>query len=64
LAPAARDFFRLPARNDFPADSLPPRLRQVREQIRPEPMDWNRLQKQGNDWMRYWDEHVRNQGNK
>jgi hypothetical protein len=25
-------------------------------------MDWNRLQQQGNDWMRYWDEHVRNQG--
>ena len=62
LAPAARDFFRLPARNDFPADSLPARLRAVRQQIRPEPMDWARLQQQGNDWMRYWDEHVRNQG--
>ncbi|HEX6913043.1 MAG TPA: extracellular solute-binding protein [Longimicrobium sp.] len=62
LAPAARDFFRLPARTDFPADSLPPRLRQVRDQIRPEPMDWGRLQREGNNWMRYWDEHVRNQG--
>ena len=62
MAPAARDFFRLPARTDFPADSLPPRLRAVRDQIRPEPMDWARLQQQGPAWMRYWDEHVRNQG--
>jgi iron(III) transport system substrate-binding protein len=62
LAPAARDFFRLPARSDFPADSLPPRLRQVQQQIRAEPLDWARLQREGNNWMRYWDEHVRNQG--
>ncbi|HEU4884049.1 MAG TPA: extracellular solute-binding protein [Longimicrobium sp.] len=62
LAPAARDFFRLPARNDFPADSLPEHLRAVRAQIKPEPMDWNRLEEQGAAWMRYWDEHVRNQG--
>jgi iron(III) transport system substrate-binding protein len=62
LVPAARDFFRLPAREDFPADSLPERLREARRQIRPEPMDWNRLQQQGPAWMRYWDEHVRNRG--
>jgi iron(III) transport system substrate-binding protein len=64
LVPAAREFFRLPARNDFPADSLPERLRAVQQQIRPEPIDWNRLQQQGPAWMRYWDEHVRNQGPK
>ena len=64
LVPAAREFFRLPARNDFPADSLPPRLRAIRQQIRPEPIDWSRLQQQGPAWMRYWDEHVRNQGPK
>jgi iron(III) transport system substrate-binding protein len=62
LGPAARDFFRLPARTDFPPDSLPERLRAVRDRIRPEPMDWNRLQQQGPAWMRYWDEHVRNRG--
>jgi iron(III) transport system substrate-binding protein len=62
MAPAARDFFRLPARTDFPADSLPPRMRQVRDQIRAEPLDWARLQREGNGWMRYWDEHVRNRG--
>ncbi len=64
LVPAARDFFRLPARADFPADSLPERLRAIRGQIKPEPIDWARLQQQGPAWMRYWDEHVRNQGAK
>ncbi len=62
LGPAARDFFRLPARTDFPADSLPERLRAIQGRIKPEPIDWNRLQQQGPAWMRYWDEHVRNRG--
>jgi iron(III) transport system substrate-binding protein len=56
---AARQFFRLPARADIPADSLPAALRRAREAIRPEPIDWDLLQRQGPDWMRYWDEHVR-----
>ena len=60
---AARDFARLPARTDIPPDSLPERLRQARAQIKPEPMDWNRLQKSSPQWMRHWDEHVRNKGN-
>ena len=62
MALAAREYFRLPARTDFPADSLPPRLREAQRQIRPEPIDWQRLQRQGPAWMRYWDEHVRNRG--
>ncbi|HET9984059.1 MAG TPA: extracellular solute-binding protein [Longimicrobiales bacterium] len=56
---AARDFMRLPARTDIPTDSLPERLRQARAQIRPEPLDWARLQQQLPGWMRWWDEHVR-----
>lgn len=62
VALAARDFFRLPARGDIPADSLPPVLRQAREQIVPEPMDWDLLQQRGAEWMRHWDEHVRGEG--
>ena len=62
VAMAARQFHRLPARSDFPADSLPPTLRRAREQIRPEPMDWAQLQQQGPGWMRWWDEHVRGTG--
>jgi iron(III) transport system substrate-binding protein len=56
---AARDFYRLPARGDIPADSLPPVLRRARDLILPEPIDWQMLQEQGPEWMRYWDENVR-----
>jgi len=56
---AARRFYRLPARGDVPADSLPPVLQHAREVIRPEEMDWPLLQQRGSEWMRYWDENVR-----
>jgi iron(III) transport system substrate-binding protein len=59
---AARDFFRLPARTDLPADSLPESLRRARDELKPEPMDWQLLQERGPEWMREWDEKVRGQG--
>jgi iron(III) transport system substrate-binding protein len=62
LLHAARDFARLPARSDFPADSLPEGLRRARAEIVPEQMDWDLLQEKGPEWMRYWDEHVRGKG--
>ncbi|HEY0035604.1 MAG TPA: extracellular solute-binding protein [Longimicrobium sp.] len=64
LVPAVREFFRLPARTDFPQDSMPPRLRAAQAKLVAEPMDWNLLQQRGNEWMRHWDEHVRNRGAK
>ena len=62
VVPAAREFHRIPARNDVPSDSLPEHLRRVRQQIVPEPIDWELLQTQGAAWMRYWDENVRGRG--
>jgi iron(III) transport system substrate-binding protein len=62
VSAAAREFFRLPARTDIPGDSLPPRLREARERIRAEPMDWGLLQQRTPEWMRHWDEHVRGKG--
>jgi iron(III) transport system substrate-binding protein len=59
---SARTFFRLPARTDLPADSLPERLRRAREQIIVEPMDWQMVQERTPEWMRHWDEHVRGRG--
>jgi iron(III) transport system substrate-binding protein len=59
---AARDFARLPARSDVSADSLPPLLRDARQRIRAEPMDWPMLQQRGPEWMRYWDGNVRGKG--
>lgn len=64
LVPAVREFFRLPARTDFPQDSMPPRLRAAQEKLVAEPMDWKLLQERGNEWMRHWDENVRNRGGK
>jgi iron(III) transport system substrate-binding protein len=59
---AAREFHRLPARDDIPPDSLPERLRAAKAQIVPEPMDWERLGAHISDWMRHWDRHVRGRG--
>ena len=59
---AGRDFHRLPARQDIPADSLPDGLRRAREEIVAEPLDWGMLQERTPEWMRYWDEHVRGRG--
>jgi iron(III) transport system substrate-binding protein len=64
VIPAAREFFRLPARTDIPADSLPPDLRRVQQSLRAEPLDWAQLQQKTPEWMRYWDEHVRGKGGK
>jgi iron(III) transport system substrate-binding protein len=59
---AAREFFRVPARDDLPADSLPPALRRARDLIVSEPIDWALLQERGSEWMRRWDETVRGEG--
>src|SRR5690606_31405754 len=59
---AARDHFRLPAREDLPADSLPDVLRRARDVINPEPMNWQMLHERGGEWMRYWDDNVRGRG--
>lgn len=59
---AAREFHRLPATDNVPVDSLPPRLRAARERLVAEPLDWARLQRDGAAWMRHWDEHVRGRG--
>ena len=59
---AAREHFRLPARDDVPRDSLPETLQRARDLIRPEPMDWDLLQQRGAEWMRHWDENVRGRG--
>jgi iron(III) transport system substrate-binding protein len=56
---AARSAFRNVTRTDLPADSLPPWLRQVQGEIRPLPIDWERLESEGREWMRHWDSHVR-----
>ena len=59
---AAREVYRLPARTDLPEDSLPAWVREVEGKMKAEPMDWQRLDRQGAAWMGYWDQHIRGTG--
>ena len=59
---ATRDVFRLPARNDLPADSLPQWARDVLEAMVVEDIDWNVLAERGPDWMTYWERNIQGKG--
>jgi len=58
---ATGEAYRLPARLDLPVDSLPPWAREVRRVMQVADVDWDLLAERGADWMRYWDQTVRNQ---
>lgn len=59
---AAREVYRLPARLDLPADSLPDWVRDVRRRLVVADVNWNLLAQRGPEWMRWWDQHVRGTG--
>lgn len=59
---AAREAYRLPARTDLPADSLPGWVREVRAEMVPAEMDWTMLAERGDEWMSWWDRRVRGTG--
>lgn len=61
---AARDVFRLPARLDLPADSLPDWVREVRRDMVVADVNWTLIAERGSDWMRWWDQHVRGRGSR
>ncbi|MGH7532732.1 MAG: extracellular solute-binding protein [Gemmatimonadales bacterium] len=58
----ARVVYRLPARLDLPADSVPPWVAETYRQMKVAPMDWPLLARDGAAWMAYWDQHVRGTG--
>jgi iron(III) transport system substrate-binding protein len=55
----ARRVYRLPARQDLPADSVPPWVAEVEREMVVAPVNWALLARQGSAWMSYWDTHVR-----
>jgi len=59
---AVREVYRLPARRDLPADSLPAWAREVRRTMTAADVDWQQLDEHGAEWMTYWDRHVRGTG--
>lgn len=62
LGLAAREVFRLPAREDLPAGTLPEWAERALEEIRPAEIDWELLAERGQEWMRRWDREVRSKG--
>jgi len=59
---AARQVFRLPARLDLPADSVPEWVAGVERAMVVADVDWKQLAEKGSEWMGYWDQHVRGTG--
>ena len=58
----AREVYRLPARSDLPADSVPSWVAEVERSMVVADVDWALLAREGPAWMSYWDRHVRNTG--
>ena len=56
---ATREAYRLPARLDLAADSLPSWARAVRREMKAGDVDWDLLAAHEAEWMRYWDQTVR-----
>ena len=59
---AARGVFRLPARRDLPADSVPSWVAEVERDMVEVELDWDLLAREGARWMAYWDQRVRGTG--
>jgi len=59
---AAREVFRLPAREDLPAERVPAWVAGVEREMAVYPMDWKLLAEEGAAWMGYWDRNVRGTG--
>lgn len=61
---AARQAFRNLTRTDIPGDSLPDWLVKVNSELQPMEVNWQVLEEQGREWMRYWDANIRGSGSR
>ncbi|HUP22472.1 MAG TPA: extracellular solute-binding protein [Thermoanaerobaculia bacterium] len=59
---AAEEAFRIPAREDLPPAAMPSWVGEVMAELRPESVDWDRLEREGAGWMATWDRTVRGRG--
>jgi iron(III) transport system substrate-binding protein len=59
---AADSFLRIPARTDVPTEQLPQWIQDARRQIKPMPLDRKLIADHLDEWMTYWDQHIRNSG--
>jgi iron(III) transport system substrate-binding protein len=57
LAFAAKEFYRIPSRDDISKESLPEWMRNMN--IPKMDMDWALVEAKSQEWMEYWDNHIR-----
>ena len=60
LAFAAKEFYRIPSRNDIPKETLPEWMRDLN--IPKMEMDWELVEQKSQEWMDYWNDHIRGSG--
>lgn len=60
LVDQAHRFYRIPVRNTLADTELPEWMTGV--DIEPMEMDWERLSREGPEWMQYWDENIKGRG--
>jgi iron(III) transport system substrate-binding protein len=60
LAFAAKEFYRIPSRNDIPKDTLPEWMRDLN--IPKMDLDWQLVEEKSDEWMVYWNNHIRGSG--
>jgi len=61
LVYAAHKYYRIPARKDLDRSRLPAWMNEPFTRM---PLDWARLRKQGDEWLRYWDTQIKGRGGK
>jgi iron(III) transport system substrate-binding protein len=59
---AAKQAFRLPARQDLPAEQLPEWAQEALDELVAAEVDWELIERQGAEWMNVWDRSVRGKG--
>jgi iron(III) transport system substrate-binding protein len=57
LAFAAKEFYRIPSRNDIPKESLPEWMQNLN--IPRMEIDWDLMEAKSQEWMEYWDSNIR-----
>ena len=61
LAYAAQKYYRIPVRTDIDRKQLPDWMNEPFTSLQ---LDWNVLQKEGPEWLRYWDTQIRGRSGK
>ena len=60
LTEAAKQFVRIPVRDDIPADSLTSDVQRARSEVKPMPGYGKLVRDSLDTWMKYWDANIRN----